>query len=67
MKKKYFLQALTIMIFLSFRIVYPQSNKITLKSIPRGTEGTTAFTDSSILSVSATGVVTYSNSNTTND
>jgi len=67
MKKKYFLQALTIMIFLSFRIGYPQSNVITLKALPGGTEGNSFYSDSSVLSVSAAGVVTYSNSTTTDD
>lgn len=42
-------------------------NTITLNALPGGTEGTTVFTDSSILSINAFGGVTYKNSNTTDD
>lgn len=44
-----------------------QNNIITLKALPGGTEGTTVFTDSSILSINASGVVSYSNSSATDD
>lgn len=55
------------MILLSFGLVYPQRNTITLKSLLGGSEGDTLYTDSSTLSVSATRVVSYSNSSATND
>ena len=44
-----------------------QNNIITLKALPGGTEGTTVFTDSSILSINAFGGVTYNNSNSSDD
>jgi len=53
--------------FLVTIVVYTQSETITLNALPRGNEGTTIFTDTSILSISTSGVVTYSNSNTFDD
>ncbi len=67
MKKKYVLKALTFLVFLTLSGVYAQSNVITLKALPGGTEGNSFYSDSSVLSVSAAGVVTYSNSTTTDD
>jgi hypothetical protein len=67
MKKKYVLNALTFLVFLTLSAVYAQSNVITLKALPGGTEGNSFYSDSSILSVSAAGVVTYFNSTTTDD
>jgi Heparinase II/III-like protein len=67
MKKIYLRNALTFLVFLTLSSVYAQSNVITLKALPGGSEGTTVFSDSSVLNVSAAGVVTYSNSTTTDD
>lgn len=37
-EKKYFLHLLTLLILLSFGLVYPRSNSLTSKSLPGGTE-----------------------------
>jgi hypothetical protein len=67
MTKKYLLHLVLIIVSITTITGHAQSNIITLNALPGGTEGTTVFTDSSILSISAAGVVTYSNSNTTDD
>ena len=57
----------SIIAFLATTFGYAQNNIITLKALPGGTEGTTVFTDSSILSINAFGGVTYNNSNSSDD
>ena len=65
---KKFIFSFTIgLIIIAFPFVGNAQNTITLNALPGGTEGTTTYTDSSIFSVSASGVVTYKNSNSTDD
>jgi hypothetical protein len=67
MKKKYVSYIFIIVISLLSISNYAQSNTITLNALPNGTEGTATYTDSSLLSINASGVVSYSNSNTFDD
>lgn len=66
MNKRYVRCIVNIVISLIASFGYAQ-NIITLTSVPGGTEGTTTFTDTSTLSINAAGVVSYSNSNATDD
>ena len=67
MKKSTVSFGISIIAFLATTFGYSQNNIITLKALPGGTEGTTVFTDSSILSINASGVVTYSGTNAFDD
>ena len=67
MKKKYVSHILIIVISLLSFSNYAQSNIVTLKALPGGTEGNSTFTDTSTLSISTSGVVSYSNSNSFDD
>ena len=58
---------LMLIAFLVTIVGYTQSETITLNALPGGTEGTTVFTDSSTLSINASGVVSYNNSNSFDD
>jgi hypothetical protein len=65
---KKFIFSFTIgLIIIAFPFVGNAQNTITLNALPGGTEGTTTYSDSSILSINAFGGVTYKNSNTTDD
>jgi Secretion system C-terminal sorting domain len=65
---KKFIFSFTIgLIIIAFPFVGNAQNTITLNALPGGTEGTTTYSDSSILSINAFGGVTYNNSNTTDD
>ena len=67
MKKKYVSHILIIVISLLSFSNYAQSNIVTLKALSGGTEGNSTFTDTSTLSISTSGVVSYSNSNSFDD
>jgi hypothetical protein len=66
-KIKYVYGVLLLVISLITSNSYAQTNAITLKSLPSGSQGPSVFTDSSTLSINASGVVSYSNSNSTDD
>ena len=66
MKKKYLFYVVICFLSLTTISSYAQ-NTISLNPLPGGSEGNALFTDSSTLSVSAAGVVTYSNSSATDD
>jgi len=53
--------------FLMTTLGYSQNNTISLVALPGGTEGTTTYSDSSILGINTSGVVSYSNSNSFDD
>ena len=67
MKKIYYIFQLTIVFTLMTIAVSAQNNIITLNALPGGSEGDALFSDSSTLSVSAAGVVSYNNSSATDD
>lgn len=66
MKKRFLPYHIAILFSLVASFGYAQ-NIITLTSRAGGSQGSTIFSDTSTLSISATGVTTYLNSNTTDD
>ncbi|QBN17868.1 heparinase II/III family protein [Flavobacterium nackdongense] len=67
MKKIKLFYLLICSLFLTTISGYAQNNIITLTALPGGSEGSGLFSDTSTLSVSAAGVVSYSNSTAADD
>ncbi|QBN17867.1 T9SS type A sorting domain-containing protein [Flavobacterium nackdongense] len=54
-------------VFWMTSLLHAQSNTITLRALPGGTEGSTVFTDTATLTISAAGTVSYSASTSADD
>jgi hypothetical protein len=67
MKHNFFPYFLLFSLVLVFQFGFAQDNTITLKALAGGTEGATVYSDTSVLSINAAGVVTYSNSTAFDD